>query len=853
MTLDELRAGFADPPRETAPMMRWWWFGPSVTRAELARELTAMAAAGLGGAEVAFVYPLGPATTTFGSHDFLADLRFAADRAAELGLRFDLTLGSGWSFGGPHISEDLAARQLHWERREIGPGPVDVPATGPFPGDELVAGYVGTGSLQEPPAGYAWRPVTDGRLTVESGSAPRVVLLAYSRRTGQNVKRAAAGAEGPVFDHYSATATEAHLAAVGDPMLDAVPADRVGSVFCDSLEVYGADWTPELPAEFARRRGYELLPMLHLLAADRPDAYQVRADYHRTLAELFEENFVAACQRWAARRGVPFRIQAYGTPPARVSSYRFADRFEGESWGWDRLPQTRWASSAAHLYSRSVVSAEVWTWVHSPSFRATPLDLKGEAHEHFLNGINLLIGHGWPYSPADAPGLGWIFYAAGALDDRNPWWPAMPELARYLSRVSWLLQQGEPVADIALYVPDEDLLATMGRAQGGSLDTWREARQRIPEAIPAAIRTAGLDYDLVDDGALAGLSPAHYPVVVLPATTSVPPGTARWLDRVRDAGGTVLAVESTVEVPEQVEVSTDDLAAALTAAVVPDLAISPAFPDISFVHRRGSDLDLYLVVNTGPTTRTFGVVPRSTRTGFQQWDGMTGRVERSGTTSGGIELTLAPYQATVIVLADDLRAEPVEARPATSTARSQRRLPFRGGWQVAYADTIVEPVDLPHVWEEQPGRRHYSGAATYTTTVDLAAVSGRVWIDFGEAEVRKGQASERGLVGPSYRVGVRGPIGEVAQVQVNGVECGLVWAPPYRVEVTDALHPGVNEVEIVVYNTAANALAVDEPIRRLAAESEERYGRRFRLQDLDQAMATVRSGLLAEPALIVSG
>ena len=105
-----------------------------------------------------------------------------------------------------------------------------------------------------------------------------------------------------------------------------------------------------------------------------------------------------------AGRGVPFRIQSYGTPPATISSYRFADLFEGEGWGWREIPQTRWASSAAHLYGRTVVSAEAWTWVHSPSFRATPLDLKGEAHEHFLNGINQLIGHGWPYSPADAPG-----------------------------------------------------------------------------------------------------------------------------------------------------------------------------------------------------------------------------------------------------------------------------------------------------------------------------------------------------------------------------------------------------------------------------------------------------------------
>jgi len=147
LTLDHLRSGFADPPTSAAPMVRWWWFGPSVLREELDRELTAMAKAGFGGVEVAYVYPLEPATTDFLSAEFLADLRFAADRAHQLGLRFDLTLGSGWSFGGPHITDELAARRLRWERREIAPGPHHVPVTSPWPGDQLVAAYVGAGSL----------------------------------------------------------------------------------------------------------------------------------------------------------------------------------------------------------------------------------------------------------------------------------------------------------------------------------------------------------------------------------------------------------------------------------------------------------------------------------------------------------------------------------------------------------------------------------------------------------------------------------------------------------------------------------------------------------------------------------
>ena len=806
-----------------------------------------MAAAGLGGVEVAYVYPLSTATTEFGSDGFLADLLFAAERAHELGLRFDLTLGSGWSFGGPHISTQLAARQLHWMRREIGPGPLEVPVVSPWPGDELIAAYVGAGSLQEQPDSYERLPIVDGALVNGAGTAPRVVLLAYARLTGQNVKRAAVGAEGPVLDHYSAAAAETHLRAVGDPMLDAVPAELVGSVFCDSLEVYGSDWTPTLPEEFARRRGYDLLALLYRLTVDEPGAARLRADYHRTLVELYEENFVAVCQRWAARRGVPFRIQGYGTPPATVSSFRFADLFEGEGWGWREITQTRWATSAAHLYGRSVVSAEVWTWVHSPSFRATPLDLKGEAHDHLLNGINQLIGHGWPYSPADAPGLSWFFYAAGALDDRNPWWPAMPEITRYLGRLCWLLRQGEPTADIALYVANDDLFATMGRSQGGSLDAWREARRRIPTTIPAAIRNAGLDYDLIDDEALGVTAPGRYRVVIVPTATEIPKPTEAWLDGVRSSGGTVIAVESTCSLPGAVEVAAVGLGDALRTAVRPDLEISPPTPDIGFVHRRNGDAEIYFVANTGPTTRTFTVAARTSRGSYEQWDAMSGRVLGTGAATERIELTLHPYEATVVVFSDQPVTTRVSADPVP-----QRRLPLSGPWQVAYGDQPAEPVHLPHVWEDDPGRQHYSGAATYSTSIDLDAVDGPVWIDLGDCEVRDGGSAEHDLVGPSYRVAVRGPVGEVAQVRVNGSDCGLAWAPPYRVEVGNATRSGANQIELIVYNTAANALAADEHITQLAAESEARYGRRFRMQDLGEAMATVRSGLLQVPTLVLS-
>ncbi len=313
-------------------------------------------------------------------------------------------------------------------------------------------------------------------------------------------------------------------------------------------------------------------------------------------------------------------------------------------------------------------------------------------------------------------------------------------------------------------------------------------------------------------------------------------------------GGSVIMIDSTVEVHRAVVVETEGLADALVATVAPDLKISPPTADVGLVHRRSQDTDIYGVINTGPTPRTFGIAPRTSRRSYEQWHPLSGRMLRQGAVSDETELTLNPYEATVILLSE---AELSESEHHIWCSDSDKSVSLSGPWQVAYGNEPAQPVDLPHIWEDQPGRQHYSGAATYTTSIELGAVNGRVWIDLGDCEVLDGSAVEHGLLGPSYRVAVRGPVGEIAKVRVNDVDCGLAWAPPYRVEITDALR-SATKIEIIVYNTAANTLAADEHIKQLAVESEARYGRRFRMQDLDRAMESVRSGLLRAPMLVVS-
>ncbi|MFF0342882.1 glycosyl hydrolase [Kribbella sp. NPDC004875] len=803
-TVDDVRRQFRNPPPEGRPMMRWWWFGPSIEADELDRELEAMAAAGLGGAEVAFVYPMGPVTAPFGSPEPLELVGHAARKARELGLRFDVTLGSGWSFGGPHIGPELAARQLHWDRREIGSAAYDVPIVESWPGDEFVAAFVGDGSAGTP-SSYVEVPVHDGVIQVPTGGQPREVLIATSRLTGQQVKRTAAGAEGHTLDHYSTAAALEHIRTVAEPLLKAATPELLGSVFCDSLEVYGGDWTPAIFDEFTKRRGYDLRPRLFELLVNTNGSRQLRIDFGRTLSELYEDNFLKVFQSWAAGYGVPFRIQSYGEPPATMSSYRHVDIFEGEGWGWTRIPETRWASSAAAVYGKSVVSAEVWTWVHSPSFRATPLDLQGEAHEHFLSGVNQLIGHGWPYSPSTGPGLGWIFYAAGALDDRNPWWPAATALFGSLHRLSWLLQQGTPVRPVKIYVPASDAYAAVRAGFPEPNNLYRVVRQLIPENIPRAIREAGLDFDLIDDDAMAVLDPAEVPLVIVPDGTTTPPATQDWLDAVIAAGGSVV---------------TD-------ADQLPAAPLTPV-PDVGVVHRRLDDADLYFVANTGAEPRHLIFAEP-----MERWSQFSDDVTVTSA------ITLHPYESAVLVPSTAAAATP-PSQDVLSTVV--------GPWTVAF-DNDERPVQLPHRWEDDPALAAYSGSATYRTELDLPATTGRLLLDFGPGELVDPD-SEPYLPHNSYRALITPPVGVAADIYLNDTHCGSLWAPPYQVDLTDAARAGVNELRVVVHNTAANALSTDQHLLDAAAEVTAQNGRRFDLQHIEHATDDLHSGLLAVPAIV---
>jgi len=867
----DLYHGFQNPPDDARIMMRWWWFGPAVTKPELQKELETMRGAGIGGVEIQPVYPLllddeskGVRNLSYMSPEFLDAVSFANKTAQSMGMRVDITLGSGWPYGGPKTTLALSAGRLKVISLPITTAKFTSPHL--TDGDSLIAAFAVTGTEK------SFDPASAQRIDLETGNIPdaagtRTALVFVASHTRQAVKRAAAGAEGYVLDHFSRAAIDEHLTDVAAPLLDAFGQKPPYAVFSDSLEVYSSDWTADLPAEFLKRRGYDLAPHLpELLAGGTAQAESVRHDWGQTLSDLVRENYLAPVTQFAAARHTKFRSQTYGEPAVTLGDEAVPNLPEGEGPQWRSFSFTRWASSASHLYGRNVTSAETWTWLHSPAFRATPLDMKVEADRMFLLGVNQIVGHGYPYSPAVAGEPGWSLYAAAAFNAHNPWFPVMPDVARYLQRMSWLLRQGKPANDIAILLPEDDAQAAF---HPGHVSITEEMRSRISPELMSAILDAGYNIDYIDAATIDKLKGIPYPVLILPEVTRIPLAAYKQIAAYAASSGKVIAIgklpslapglkEQTTS-PQIVALSREVfesgnhkgiqlasiglLAEALHRALPPDVEATGHTAGLGFIHHKLSNSDVYYVVNSSNQPINGAIRFRSTYTGLQCLSPDSGGVISSAVNPSGsaVPLQLAPYESRVFVLADDAASAPTVKAASRNTAPTLLA-DLSSGWQLSFAGTTsTQAVDHSVSWTELEGRKYYSGEAVYTRNYSVAqpiTSDALVFLDFGEGTPT---TDNRPPQAPGVHALLDPPIREAAIVLVNGQRAGSLWHAPYRIEIARLLHPGENRIEVHVYNTAINELAGQPHYDYTALNAK--YGKRFEPQDMDH-LQPVPSGLL---------
>ena len=802
---------------EARPWTRWWWLGSGVDAANLTRELEAFSQAGLGGVEICPIYGAKgyeARDLPFLSDPWTAAYAHTAKESARLGLGVDLTTGTGWPFGGSQVKDADASASLTSVRAKakggqavtlaLPKGKLEVLSAWPDQGDPVdLLPRVKAGRLEwTAPAGN-WR-----------------IHGLVSKHGIQKVKRAAPGAAGWVLDPFSTASIDRYLKSF-DPALDRPDVPEPRAHFHDSFEYYGAGWTDDLFAKFQQLRGYDLrsqLPALH--GEGEPDTIaRVRADYRETLSDLHRD-YLAKWHDWAKARGSLTRNQAHGSPGNLLDHYAVADIPETEIFRHvdeAQIPMLQFASSAAHLTGKKLVSAETFTWL-GEHFQVTPAALKEAADFVWLGGVNHILFHGIPYSPQDAPWPGWLFYASTHMGPNGGLWKDLPAFNAYITRVQSFLQSGKPDADVLLYFPIHDLwhsgeknvpLFTMHNQ-----DQWLHKSAFHRAAME--LWKGGVSVDFVSDRLLDGLAVKNgrlvsggnrYPLLLVPESRYLPEKTAARLAKLREQGANIIALgKPGRDVPGHHDFDARRKQLAALEAKIDHAGTSDALPifrkvgataaendlarlGIRHVRRALDDGHAYFLVNSSGKAIDATVKlgrPHQSAVLLDPMSGKSGVALRGE----GLRLVLAPGESRIVRTFSNQQAEgPLWLDPEPSGAA----IPLTGTWQVRFLEggpVLPPPFETNTLssWTAQPGEayRNFSGTALYRLEFDAKDLT-HALLDLGE-------------------------IAHTAKVRLNGKPAGTCWAPPHRLPLhrlppLGLLEKGKNILEVEVTNLAANRIA----------------------------------------------
>jgi hypothetical protein len=849
--------------------MYWHVFGPAWTNDEIDYQLDTIKKADIGGVSVYLFYPYalddpekGIVNRPFLSPEFLKAWDHAAAKAQQNGLRFGVNGGTGWPYGGPTVKGKDCAQRVF--QKVIKPG-ADLKASLDLNAEETVYAVFQNGV----DVTKDWRKGTLGN-SVET-------RFYVTGPTGMQVKRASYGATGHVLTHFEKPALDRYIKQNIEPIVGRSQG-LMQTLACDSLEVYGSNWTDNLPREFKQRCGYDLTPNLpELFSKQGP----VRFDFWRTLAELTEEQFIRPLGDWTRKQGVALEMEAYGTPPNPMTSYRYIDIPQGEHYEWKGFSIQKYVSSAANFCKRPIISAEAWTWTGIPNRLIDSLgDLKLTSDLTFIAGANDLLGVDFSYSPRVAGSPGWLPYFGPVMNLNNPQWAYFPTLVSYINRCQWMLRQGKPVRNVALYLPVEDCF-TFGSASGMSLASQLKGRLVTDRGtnefglknalvhhsdVAHSLITHGFDYDGIDFwtmNRLAKVGPkkmtvgdGRYSAIVLPNLEFIDLDATRKIVAFCEAGGVVVATRrvpskapgklgdstavrelmtklfGTHNEPDKVRrigqgsviyVEKDsDVATALKLCLKPDVDYLSPQPTVGYVHRKTKQGEVYFFTNVGPESVRFSPEFAQKPKRVELWNAMTGSVEV--VSQQRFEVSL-PARGSIFVV---LNHQTPNAQSFVARGREELQ-ELNLHWKIDFngpdAPDSVEADSLVS-WTKLPVAKFFSGLASYRSSFSWeGSAAKRIYLRFED-------------------------IHEAAEVKVNGKSAGVLVVNPWEVDVTSLLQKGSNQLDVTVANLLVNRV-IGLPEIDLKG-LREKYGNQFKDPDEKKLMKEpAPSGLIGKVWLVV--
>lgn len=768
---------------------RWWWPGSAVDSAGLAWNLDNFSRAGIGTVEITPIYGVTgneARDIAFLSPEWMKALTLTHDIAVADGVQVDMNNGTGWPFGSPEVTLEEAARKA-----------IFIDTIVPAKGLDL------TKLVITPPAKDSmWATLdTIKAFDIEGNPDSKLVIAVFTAPTRQKVKRAAPGGEGWVIDHFNPVAVDNYFSRF-DKAFKASKAPWPATFFNDSYEVYGANWTPALFDEFARRRGYRLEDKLPELLGIVDDANKTLTDYRETLSDLLYENFTRKWADWAHSHGVSVRNQAHGSPANLLDIYGAVDIPEIEGFGLSSfgirglrddsihvrhndsdVSMLKYASSAAHVMGRPLTSSETFTWL-TEHFRTSLSQMKPDLDLMFTCGVNRMFFHGSCYTPADDEWPGWRFYASVDMTPENSIWRDAPFLLKYIERAQSFLQMGRPDNDFLVYLPVRDMWAVRHKAGDKGLLLQfdiHSMKKKAPDFIKSVLRIDSLGFDCdyisdrqllntrMDGGELVTEGGARYKAIIIPTGTTITPELKKMLDRFP---GHVIYGEdekqmNAMATPEQLRAGTGLRAIRRS---------NPTGHHYFIANLSGNDVN-----GSYPLAVDF-----VDAVWFNPMDGTISPVTRH---DGKIDINLASGESRILRTYDSAIADVPAVTRATAGGETIDLTP--NDWSLTFTECAPETDANLHLkglstWEKLDGKNldRLMGTGVYTTTVNLD----------------KQQAAK------SWTIDL-GDVRESARVYVNGTFAGCTWAAPFRLDLGNLLKKGENTITIEVTNLPANRIA----------------------------------------------
>jgi alpha-L-rhamnosidase len=645
---------------------------------------------------------------------------------------------------------------------------------------------------------------------------------ASKEATGLEVDKLSSTHVHTYFEHY----LDNYKSAVGSLM----GKKGLQYVVTDSWEAGTENWTDDMLKEFATRRGYDPHPWLPALTGHVVESAEASDrflwDWRKTLADLVVENHYGQIAQSLHARGMGLYGESHEEGRALVADgmemkknddvpmaamWTQRPGVNAEQYGYNA--DIRESASVAHIYGQNLVAAESLT-ASSGAWAWSPSTLKPTADKELAVGLNRFVIHTSVHQPLvdKAPGL--ALGPFGQWFNRNEVWAeqAKPWIT-YLARNSFLLQQGHFVADVLyFYGEDSNLTAIFAN--------------KSPD-VPAGYNFDYVNADAlihkisVSNGQLVTASGMSYRVLALdPYSQHMSLPVLRQVRALVLAGATVVGArpvsdpslaDSTSEfqsITDQLwgqsktgkgKVYGDQKLAEVLAGMqlTPDFAYSKPETDteVLFVHRKLANADLYYVDNRNDRVEQLEATFRVAGKTPELWHADTGLTEpasyriENGHTE--VPLHLDPYGTVFVVFRKPAAQASLELPRKTDSVLET----VAGPWEVSFEANRGAPetitLDRLTSWSESSdeGVKYFSGHGTYTKSVEAQAgwfkPGVQLWLDLGDVK-------------------------NLAEVTVNGKPVGVVWKAPYRIDVTSAMKPGENKLEIRVANLWVNRLIGDQ-------------------------------------------